>query len=57
MGQLNAFFARGINFSTHYFSWVDAYVACGCSKADDNPLLNDSGWKGVRPFYNGSKEI
>ena len=47
MGQCDALVAIGMAVAAHDFAWVGAYVACGCAAADDTPLFNVSGWKGV----------
>ena len=55
MGQGNALSSIGMAVSAKNVAWVDAYLACGCATSDDNPILNVSGWKGVREFSSEAK--
>ena len=43
--------------SVNDFAWVDENLACECATSDDTPSFNVSGWKVVREFYNGVKEV
>ena len=43
--------------SANNFECVDAHLACGCATSDDTPLFNVSGWRVVRAFYKGVKEV
>ena len=47
MGKYDALVSIGMAVSAHEFSWVDAYVACGCTTVYDTPIFNVSGWKGA----------
>ena len=38
-------FSRNTSVAVHEFSWVDEYVDCGCSTADDNLIFSVTGWK------------
>ena len=57
MGWWDTLVVIGMEVSVHEFSWVGAYLACGCNTSDDEPLSNVSGWKVVRELSNGEKEI
>ena len=38
MDQFHKLVSRGMAVYNHEFSWVDAYVTCGCTTADDIPF-------------------
>ena len=42
MWQFDALVYIGMSVTVYGFSWVDAYVACGCDKTDDTPMFNIS---------------
>ena len=56
-GSFRCNFARVVLVFVQKLSWIDPYLDCGCTTSDDNPLFNVSGWKVVREFSNGMKEI
>ena len=55
MGQRDGIFIRWTSVTDHGFSWVNAYVACECTTADDTPLLKYSILKEVEEFPRENK--
>ena len=52
MGYSVVLISRVMSFSINKMSWVDPYLDFGCTTSEDTPLINVSGWKGVRYFSN-----
>ena len=46
MAQCNYIVAICMEFSMHYFSYIDVYLACEGTTSDDTPILNVSEWEG-----------
>ena len=62
MVRCDALVSIFMEVSSHEFSWVHAYLACGCAISDDSHHWNVSGLIKVREFwrrnkYDGMKRI